>query len=84
MQTRRKNALTELKRLAEYLKDCKTVFPDQTWVEELDRICVWANNDGTRTSLPEINKRIEDIRLKVRHRFTLLSLPCLYSSFLVY
>ncbi len=85
MQSRRKNALTELKRLVENLKNCKKVLSDRTWDDELDRIWVWAKNDGTKSSLPEINKRIEESRLKVRHRFTSLCLSVpLFQFFLVF
>ncbi len=77
MQSRRKYALAELKRLAEDLKSCKKVLPRRMWEEELDRIGVWANGDGTKSTLPEINKRMGDIKLKVRHWSTLfcLSVP---------
>ncbi len=66
MQAERENALTKLKRLAENLQSCTKVLPDRTWGDEVDEILVWAYNDGSNSSLPEINKRIEDIKLKVR------------------
>ncbi len=66
MPDQRNNALTELKHLVENLKKCKLVLSDRIWKEELDQICIWANNEGTTSSLPEINKRTNDIKLKVR------------------
>ncbi len=76
MQGERENALTELKRLSENLKSCKQVLPDGTWEDEVDQILVWACNDGCNSSLPEINKRIEDIKMKVRASLTLF---CFFS-----
>ncbi len=73
MQSRRVNALTDLECLAENLKNCKTVLPERPWEGELDEICIWAINDGTKSSLPEINKRIEDINLKVRNGLSFFS-----------
>ncbi len=66
MQVERENALTELKHLSENLKSCKKFLPDRTWEDEVDQILVWACNDGCTSSLPEINKRVEDIKMKVR------------------
>ncbi len=66
MPAMRKNALRELKRLAEELRNSKVVSSDRHWEEERDAICLWANNDGTKSSLLEINKRIGDIQQKVR------------------
>ncbi len=65
MPAMRNNALTELKRLAEEVRNSKFVSPDRHWEEELDAICIWANNDGTKSSLFEINKRMGDIQQKV-------------------
>ncbi len=71
MQAMRSDALTELKRLAEEVRNSNFVYSDRKWKEELDNICIWASGDGSNSSLPEINKRIEDIKLKVRGRITL-------------
>ncbi len=68
MQTRRNNALAALKCLAESLTNSEIVLSDKTWAEELGQTCIWANTDGTTSSLPEINKRIEDIKLKAREQ----------------
>ncbi len=62
----RKNSLTELKRLSEELRNSKFVSSDRNWEEELDAICIWANNDGNKSSLFEITKRTRDIQQKVR------------------
>ncbi len=74
MQSRRIFALMDLKCLTENLKKCKSVVSDRTWEEELDQICIWAKNDGTKSGLPEISMRIEDIKLEVLDRLTFLSL----------
>ncbi len=66
MPAMRNNALTELKRLTEELRKSNVVSSDRNWEEELDAICFWASNDGTKSSLFEINKRIGDIQQKVR------------------
>ncbi len=66
MQAMRSDALTELKRLAEEVRNSNFVSSDRKWKEELDNICIWANGEGTKSSLLEISKRIEDIKLKVR------------------
>ncbi len=73
MQTRRNNALAALKRLAENLTNSEIVLSDKEWAEELGETCIWVDNDGTKSSLPEINKRIEDIKSKAREQlfFTL-------------
>ncbi len=76
MQAMRKNALTELKRLAEEVRNSKAVTPDRHWEEELDAICSWVNNDGTKSSLLEINKRIGEIQEKVRFLLSIFS--CLF------
>ncbi len=68
MQARRNNALAGLKRLAENLMNCDKVLADRAWADELGQTCIWANTDGTTSSLPEINKRIEDIKLKAREQ----------------
>ncbi len=67
MQSRRINAITVLKCLAENLNKCKTVLSERPWEGELDETCIWVVNDGTKSSLPEINKRIEDIKWKVHY-----------------
>ncbi len=66
MQERRKNALADLERLAETLRNHKMVLPHFTLIEELDFIYTWANTDGTKSCLPEINMQIDAIKLKVR------------------
>ncbi len=80
MQVGRDSALTELKRLAENLQSCSKVLPSRAWEEEINQMFLWAHNDGTKSSLPEINKRIEDIKSKVRDRLTILffSIPFIY------
>ncbi len=81
MQVERDSALTELKRLAENLQSCSKVLPDRAWEEEINQMFTWAHNDGTESSLPEINKRIEDIKSKVRGWSTIfffLSMPFIY------
>ncbi len=65
METKRSIALMDLKRLAENLQKCKFALPDRAWVDELEQICLWANNDGTKSCLPEIHTRIEAIKTKV-------------------
>ncbi len=75
MQSRRINSLTDLKCLAENLNKCKTVLSERLWEGELDETCVWAITEGTKSSLPEINKRIEDIKLKVRNGLLFFCLP---------
>ncbi len=68
------------KTLVENLKKCKIVLPNRTGEEELYQICIWASNDWTMSSLPEINKRTEHIKLRVRDRWTFfcLSIPYIY------
>ncbi len=73
MQLERENALTVLKGIAENLQSCRNVLPDRTWDDEVDQLLVWACNDGSNSSLPEIKKRIEDIKFKVRGRMTFVS-----------
>ncbi len=71
MQAKRENALTDLKRLAETLKNSRVVLSDKALVEELEQTCVWASRDGTKACLPDIQKRIDDISLKVCKRLIL-------------
>ncbi len=71
MQTRRQSALSELTQLAEKLRNHNMVFPHLTLKEELDIIVTWANTDGTRSGLPEIDKQIKAIELKVREQINL-------------
>ncbi len=65
MQNRRNNALTDLKHLTENLTKCMKVLFDKSREEELNKVWAWVNNDGPKSSLPEINKWIESIKLKV-------------------
>ncbi len=78
METKRSTALMDLKRLAENLQNCTIALPDRTWVDELGKMYIWANNEGTMSSLPEINKRMEDIKLWVRYW---LNTFCLFVPF---
>ncbi len=78
METKRSIALTDLKCLAENLKNCRAALPDRAWVDELDKAFIWANNEGTLSSLPKINKRMEDIKLWVRYW---LNTFCLFVPF---
>ncbi len=71
MQTRRQTAHAELTRLADRLNNHKMGFPHLTLMEELDFIYTWAITDGTKSCLPEIDKQIEAIQLKVRDHFFL-------------
>ncbi len=71
MQTERNTALTKLKRLAENLQSCSKVLPDRAWEEAVNQMFTWAHNDGAKSSLPEINKRIEDVKSKVRDRLNI-------------
>ncbi len=71
MQTRRRNALADLARLAETLRNHKMVAPHLTLIEEMDFIYTWANTDGTKSCLHEINQQIDAIKLKVREQFFL-------------
>ncbi len=66
MQAMRKDALTDLKHVAETLKNSRVVLSNRTLVDELAQTCVWANNDGAKACLSDIQKRIEYISLKVR------------------
>ncbi len=86
MQARRNNALASLRRLAESIKYCKIILPDRTLEEELDQTCIWANNDGIKSSLSEINKRMDDMKLKAREQYTLfcLSMPVTHLAFLYF
>ncbi len=68
MQTRRNTALKELERLAEELRNNKVVSSDRTLVTELNKICYWANNEGAKSSLPEINRRMDYTKEKVGER----------------
>ncbi len=68
MQAERTKALTDLLHIVDELKYCKIILSDRKLLEELDQICTWANSEGNKSSLPEINERIDDIELKVRDR----------------
>ncbi len=65
METKRSIALMDLKRLAENLQKCKVALPDRACIGELEQICIWANNDGTKSCLLEIHTRIEAIKTMV-------------------
>ncbi len=65
MQRRRQNALTDLKCRAEKLRNSRIVLSDRRLAEEIAKICVWTNKEGTKSGLPEIDKQIEAIKLKV-------------------
>ncbi len=71
MQTKRRNALADLTRLAETLKNSRIVISDRALVIELEQTCAWAKTDGAKSSLPDILKRIEHISLKVREELIL-------------
>ncbi len=71
MKARRRNALTDLTRLSETLKNSRIVISNNALVEELEKTCVWASRDGIKACLPDIQKRIDDISLKVREAFIL-------------
>ncbi len=73
MQTSRQAARAELQQLAEKLRNHKMVLPHLTLIEELDFIWNWANTDGSKSCLPEINRQIDAIKLKVREQFFFLS-----------
>ncbi len=75
MRVRRNNALTELKSLAENFTNCKIVLSDRTLKEWLEQMLIWANNDGVKSSLTEVTKRINDIKLKVHNQVTLFCRP---------
>ncbi len=47
------------------------VLPHLTLIEELDFIWNWANTDGTKSCLPEIDEQIDAIKLKVREQTNL-------------
>ncbi len=68
----RTTALTDLSLLGEELRSSGIVLSDTKLLEELEQICFWASYEGTRSSLPEITKRIDDIKLKVRDLLHLL------------
>ncbi len=72
MQAQRTNALTNLKLLVEELQYGGIALSDTKLVEVFDQIFVWANNEGDKSCLPEIYKRIDDIKLKVRDHLNLL------------
>ncbi len=71
----RSDALTSLKSLAEELRNSKFVSSDRKWEDELENVCIWANSEGTKSSVVEIDRRIGE--LKVRHRliFSYRSIP---------
>ncbi len=71
MQARRRKALTDLTRLSETLKNSRIVLSNRALEEELEQTCAWAKTDGTKSSLPDIQKLIEDVSLKVRDAFIL-------------
>ncbi len=71
MQGRREDALMDMKCRAQTLKNSRVVHSDRTLVDELAQTCVWANNDGTKACLSDIQKRIEHISLKVREELIL-------------
>ncbi len=62
MFTERDNVLADLRRLAEELGNSKVVSSGRTHEKD---------TDGTKPSLPEINKWIEAIKLKVRNQLFL-------------
>ncbi len=66
MHARRNTALTELKRLAEELRNSNIVSSNRPLVEELGQTCIWASNAGTRSNMAEIQVRIESITTMVR------------------
>ncbi len=71
MRPSRTNALTELKCLAETLRNSKVVLSDRMLVEELRQICLWVDNEGAKSSQFEIIRRIEFLKLKVREQLIL-------------
>ncbi len=71
MQRRRQNALTDLKCRAEKLSNSRIVLSDGRLAEEIEKIFAWANTEGSKSCLPEIDKQIEAIKLKVREQFFL-------------
>ncbi len=71
-QAERTKTLTNLLHIVEEFNYSGIVLSDTKLLEELDQTCRWANNEGGKSSLPEINKRIDDIELKVRDRLHLL------------
>ncbi len=71
MHSTRKHALTDLKRVAETLRNSRVVLSDRTLVDELAQTCVWTNNGGTQACLPDIQKRIDKVSLKVREELIL-------------
>ncbi len=71
MQHRRQNALTDLKCRAEKLSNSRIVLSDGRLEEEIAKICAWANTEGSKSCLPEIDKKIEAIKLKVREQLFL-------------
>ncbi len=84
MKAMRTNALNDLRHIVEELKYCSIVLSDTKLLEELDKICTWANNEGSKLSLPEINKRIDDIELKVRDSLHLLCISINMIIFFLY
>ncbi len=72
MQAKRTKALTDLSLLVEELRYSVIVLSDTKLLEELEQICFWASYEGNRSSLPEITKRIDDTKLKVRDLLHLL------------
>ncbi len=82
MQAKRTKALTDLRHIVEELRYCAIVLSDTSLVVELGQICIWANDEGNKLSLPEINERIDDVKLKVRDQFCpvfcpAFNLPCI-------
>ncbi len=71
MQRRRQNALADLKCRAEKLSKSRIVLLDGRLEEEIAKNCAWANTEGTKSCLPEIDKQIEAIKSKVCARLLL-------------
>ncbi len=65
MRAKRSTELGTLKRHAIALKNSKVVLEDKTSTDELERICSWADNEGAKSSLPEIEKQKDYIEEKV-------------------
>ncbi len=86
MKAMRTNVLNDLRHIVEELKYCSIVLSDTKLLEELEQTCFWASNEGNRSSLPEITKRIDDIKLKVRDLSHLLciSIHIINTFFLIF
>ncbi len=70
MLTKRNNALETLRRLAEKLRNSKVVLSGML-EQDLDQTLTIASTDGSKSWLPEINKRIEAIKSTVRKHLIL-------------